>query len=286
MKQSTALLLHVAPLVQYTLTEQHCMKYYKRYLTNHRETFKSLGILSFLEHAVGILDRLAAAKDVLFSSENASNPLFNHSNGRAFIKHYYGYVGHFADHTSGDIGYGLLHYSMIRALKPERVLCIGSQQGFIPALCALACKDNAYGHVEFVDPGKAEADENDWGGKGFWLQPEAQNHFKMFDLSNWITLHTLTSAEYAKKHKKDVYEYIYIDGDHSYKGSRFDYKTFWPRLTHGGIMSFHDITTTGMNNGTEFGVWKLWQEVSKKHGMTFTKGGSNNAVGFLQKPFS
>jgi len=25
--------------------------------------------------------------------------------------------------------------------KPERVLCIGSEQGFIPAICALACKE-------------------------------------------------------------------------------------------------------------------------------------------------
>jgi hypothetical protein len=33
---------------------------------------------------------------------------------------------------------------------------------------------------------------------------------------------------------------VYIDGDHSYEGTKTDIKYFWPKLKQGGIMAFHD----------------------------------------------
>lgn len=33
---------------------------------------------------------------------------------------------------------------------------------------------------------------------------------------------------------------VYIDGDHTYEGSRADIDSYWPKLVNGGIMAFHD----------------------------------------------
>jgi hypothetical protein len=38
-------------------------------------------------------------------------------------------------------------------MRPKRVLCVGSRYGYIPAICAYACKENNYGVVDFVDAG-------------------------------------------------------------------------------------------------------------------------------------
>ena len=39
--------------------------------------------------------------------------------------------GHRSDRNRADLGYGWFHYSIIRMIKPKRVLCIGSRYGFI-----------------------------------------------------------------------------------------------------------------------------------------------------------
>lgn len=33
---------------------------------------------------------------------------------------------------------------------------------------------------------------------------------------------------------------VYVDGDHTYEGSRSDIDSYWPKLVPGGIMAFHD----------------------------------------------
>ena len=66
------------------------------------------------------------------------------------IREYNGFLGHGVEISPPFIGLGLLHYSLIRIIKPKRILCIGSLRGFIPVLCALACQDNEKGFVDFV----------------------------------------------------------------------------------------------------------------------------------------
>lgn len=51
-------------------------------------------------------------------------------------------------------------------------------------------------------------------------------------------------------------DFLFIDGDHSYNGVKFDYTTYGPLVRRGGIIAFHDI---GENE--EGGVYNLWQEI-------------------------
>ena len=86
-------------------------------------------------------------------------------------------MGHGATTETGNLGFGFLHAGFINTLKPERVLCVGSRQGYIPAVCALACKYNHYGHVDFVDAGYDAGEPDNWGGTGFWKKRSARAFF-------------------------------------------------------------------------------------------------------------
>jgi len=201
------------------------------------------------------------------------------------IKHLMEYFGadeygHQAKIEEADLGYGWIHYSFVRVTKPKNVLCIGSRHGFIAAVLAQACKDNGIGYVDFVDPGYGSEDRNHWTGEGYWKTKEGRECFKNFGLEKWINLHIMTTSEFAKK-TKSRYDYIYIDGDHSYKGVSLDYKLLWPRLENYGFMAFHDVSITDPKPEGQYGIHKLWEKIGKKNAFVLPFEGSG--LGVIQK---
>jgi len=189
--------------------------------------------------------------------------------------------GHMANIHKADLGYGFLHYGLIRTLKPLKILCIGSRYGFIPAVLAQACKDNARGHVDFVDAGYGQKDKDHWTGVGYWRTSKGKNCFIDFGLESYISLHVMTSREYSEKFGKRRYNYVYIDGNHSYKGVSLDYRLFWAKLKKSGFMIFHDVNVRGKKMEGEYGVYKLWQEISRDKSCFMIS--SEPGLGIIQK---
>lgn len=190
--------------------------------------------------------------------------------------------GHEANIKNIDLGYGWIHYGLIRQQKSKEILCIGSRHGYIPAILAQACKDNHLGHVDFVDGGFGGDDKRAWTGTGYWKTKKGQSCFDYFGLGKYITLFVTISIDFFKKYPDKTYDYIYIDGDHSYEGVSLDYKLFWPKLKKGGYMVFHDICVKGKKPEGIYGVWKLWKELKQKYG-GIEINYSNSGLGIIQK---
>jgi len=174
-------------------------------------------------------------------------------------------LGHQASIKNADLGYGWIHYGFIRQQKPKNLLCIGSRYGFIPAVMAQACKDNQCGRIDFVDAGYGENDANHWTGKGYWKTNDGLNCFKNFGLEKQIKVFVQTTREFKQKHQNKKYDYIYIDGDHSYQGVKLDFQSFWPSLNKKGYMLFHDVSVKGKLPEGNYGVYKLFTQLSKKY---------------------
>lgn len=190
--------------------------------------------------------------------------------------------GHQAQKREADLGFGWLHYGLIRQQKPKCLLCVGSRHGYIPAVMAQACKDNQFGQVDFVDAGYGAEDADNWTGVGYWRTNEGKKCFKKFGLEKYIELFVETTAEFSQKHVQNNYDYIYIDGNHSYEGVAADFNLFWPLLTKGGFCLFHDICVTGAHPEGEYGVKKLWLKLAKKY-RSLSIDYQPSGLGVLQK---
>ncbi len=190
--------------------------------------------------------------------------------------------GHQCSWHQADLGYGWWHYGFVRQQKPKKVLCIGSRYGYIPAVLAQACFDNGFGKVDFIDAGFSEDDEGGWTGVGYWRTKEGQNSFVKFGLGEYIKLFLMTTKDFAKRYSMRKYDYIYIDGDHSYQGVSLDVKLFWPKLKKHGLMVFHDVGVKGVKSEGEYGVWEKWQELKKEYGGIEIKF-KGSGLGVIQK---
>lgn len=194
---------------------------------------------------------------------------------------------HNFDFEKYNLGFGWIYYGLIRNLKPKKVLCIGSRWGFVPAICAMGCRDNGFGVVDFVDAGFSQENEsqgNHWGGMGWWKVCNKDAYFGKFDIEDYIRLHVVTTEKFLEEEagKNIRYEYIFIDGDHSYEGVKYDYENFWPRLKKGGVMLIHDINTKDLG-GLKYGVGRLWKEIKESRvGQAFEFEGECG-VGIIRK---
>ena len=202
---------------------------------------------------------------------------------RTLIETYSADLGQNINGTQYALGFGLIHYAFVRNLRPQRILCIGSRKGFVPAILALACKDNATGHVDFVDAGYGpETPDKHWSGVGFWKQVDPEQHFSNIHVSQYISTYVMTTRAFAQRHPDRRYQYIYIDGDHSYRGVKLDYALFWPKLEKHGFMVFHDVVVKGYLDKGLFGVWKFWKELGKKQTIVFPFP-KDSGLGIIQK---
>lgn len=75
--------------------------------------------------------------------------------------------------------------------------------------------------------------------------------------------HSVTTIEEADK--GESYDFIFIDGDHSYEGVANDFINYRPLLSEGGCVAFHDIVDTPITRGAGQGVFRFWSELKKQY---------------------
>lgn len=160
--------------------------------------------------------------------------------------------------AAGGLGYGWIHYGMVRHMRPARVLAIGSRQGFIPACLALAVRDNGRGCVDFVDANyDARVDDKKlaWDGMGWWTD------HTFGPLDPFVDRHLMRTDEYFPRLPLGPrWRYAHIDGAHDYETARFDVGQAALRLEPGGIIALHDA----LCRQKAFGVWRVCAELQQQ----------------------
>lgn len=153
-------------------------------------------------------------------------------------------MGHGQRAEDQNLGLGWVYYALVRVLRPQSIVSIGSWRGFVPMVLGKALADNGEGgEVIFIDPSMVD---------DFWKDPAAvTGHFAAHGLSN-IRHFMNTTQEFIDT---DAYRAIrpvgmlFVDGYHSAEQARFDHEAFRDKLTDDGIVLFHDsvwVRTTTM----------------------------------------
>jgi predicted O-methyltransferase YrrM len=130
-------------------------------------------------------------------------------------------------------------YALVRALRPHVVVEIGSARGKSTCAMSLACKQNRSGKVFAIDP-HGPTEWNDVGGASETFD-FLSRRLRDYRLTEWCELIRATSAAAADAWDRPI-DFLFIDGDHSFDGVKFDFEAFRPWLTDRSLVAFHDTT--------------------------------------------
>lgn len=92
----------------------------------------------------------------------------------------------------------------------------------------------------------------DWDGTRltFERQEETKNRCKerldVFD-SKVIFIYE-DSSKYHSNFEDDFFDFIFVDGDHSYEATLKDIQNYWPKMKKGGLFAGHDINLQTVSN--------------------------------------
>ena len=134
----------------------------------------------------------------------------------------------------GDSSY--LLYGLVRSMKPEVCVEIGSARGRSTCFIGMALKENGRGKLFAIDPHQL-TNWNDY--KSVDTFEIIMNNLAALHITNQVEIVRMTSEEAARGWSRQI-DMIFIDGDHTYDGIKRDWELFVPHLTTFGVVIFHD----------------------------------------------
>ena len=134
----------------------------------------------------------------------------------------------------GDSAY--LLYGLVKSIKPQVVVEIGSARGRSACFMGMALKENGFGKLFAIDPHT----KTDWNDNNSVDTHEVlRDNLKKLHLESIVEVLRETSDLVASRWTLPI-DLIFIDGDHSYEGVKRDWTLFMPFVqTFGGVV-FHD----------------------------------------------
>ncbi|MBC8164153.1 MAG: class I SAM-dependent methyltransferase [Roseiflexaceae bacterium] len=134
----------------------------------------------------------------------------------------------------GDSAWAL--YGLVRSIKPQVCVEIGSARGKSACYIGAALRDNGGGTLYAIDPHTATA----WNdSQSVETLPIMRANLRRFALLPFVEIVRASSGEAASGWKRPI-DLLFIDGDHSYAGVRQDWELFARHVQPLGAVVFHD----------------------------------------------
>jgi predicted O-methyltransferase YrrM len=133
----------------------------------------------------------------------------------------------------GNAGHVL--YGLVRSMRPDVCVEIGSARGKSACYIGMALKENRRGRLYAIDPHCPTA----WNDVDIDTAEYFRTNISKLGLSEQVIMIRSTSEEAAREWQRPI-DLIFIDGDHSYSGAKRDWELFAPHVRPFGIVVFHD----------------------------------------------
>lgn len=146
-------------------------------------------------------------------------------------------------------------------LKPSRFIEIGSLYGWTLQHFIHYGEENSTALSidlpvrRFVGPNDWRVEKQEDNYKNVWPGWAKAKNCKLHLIAD--SSQNIKTLEKTKSVFKDeLVDFLFIDGDHSYRGVKSDYEMYSPLVRTGGIVAFHDI---GKNEQGDCS--RLWEEI-------------------------
>lgn len=166
-------------------------------------------------------------------------------------------------------------YDIVEAIRPKTLVELGTYSGLsFFTFCQSMMENNIDGTAYAIDTWEGEAHTGEYGEDIYQL---VDRHAR--DLYRGISyLMRMRFNEAAPQFDTDSIDLLHIDGLHTYDAVKEDFETWYPKVSPGGIILFHDIEAR-MN---DFGVRHYWQELQDNYQTFSFRHGFG--LGVLKKP--
>ena len=141
------------------------------------------------------------------------------------------------------LGFGMLYYAIVYALKARVAVCLGSGGGFVPRVMRQAQRDLGIaetGRTIIVDGNNPAAG---WGAPA-WLDQDSFFRRNFPEVEVIVDLTRNAANSFFEKNDLRI-DYLHIDADHSFEACLEDFEMYRRFLHEGSIVTLHDTNFPG-----------------------------------------
>jgi len=181
--------------------------------------------------------------------------------------------------TSVWVDHAAFGYDIVNAVKPKLLVELGTYRGMSYFTFCQSIKDHSIDTLAYA--------VDTWQGDAH-VEAQVVYDAKSFDMvsahnrehySGFSYLMRMPFNDALNTFGNESIDLLHIDGYHTYDAVSEDFHNWLPKVRPGGIILFHDITARAKS---DFGVWKLWDEISTQYeSFAFHHG---YGLGVIRKP--
>ncbi|WP_428489738.1 glycosyltransferase [Rhodopila sp.] len=159
---------------------------------------------------------------------------------------------------SAWLRHGPFAFWLTEVLQPSTFVELGTHNGFsYLAFCQAVRRLGAATSCFAIDTWKGDDHAGHYGEEVFTKLKATNNEY----YSTFSHLVRSVFDEALPRFGDGTIDLLHIDGRHTYEDVRHDYETWRPKLSEQAIVLLHDTRV----RERDFGVWRLWAELSGKY---------------------